>query len=57
MSNVVVEFVDKETRTPIYNVTVEIVDDKDNYVGQFKSDNEGKLYLTQVLNAATRSRF
>lgn len=51
MSNVVVEFVDKETRAPLYGVTVEIVDDKDNYVGQFKSDNEGKLYLTQVLNA------
>lgn len=49
-SNVIVHMVDATTGSGIYGVELEIKDWKNNNVGRFKSDNEGNIYLTDVLN-------
>lgn len=50
-SGIVVHMVDASTGKGIYNVLVEIKDYRNNYVGQFRSDNSGNIYLTDVLDA------
>lgn len=50
-SNIVVHMVDAQTGKGIYGVEVEIKDYRNNYIGRFKSDNEGNIYLTDILEA------
>lgn len=50
-SNIVVHMVDAQTGNGIYGVEVEIKDYRNNYIGRFKSDNEGNIYLTDILEA------
>lgn len=50
-SNIIVHMVDAQTGNGIYGVEVEIKDSKNNYIGRFKSDNEGNIYLTDILEA------
>lgn len=50
-SNIVVHMVDAQTGNGIYGVQVEIKDYKNNYIGRYKSDNEGNIYLTDILEA------
>ncbi len=50
-STISVKVVDSATNVGVYNVTVEIKDDKNNYVGKFTTDNEGKIELPDVIKA------
>lgn len=52
LSKVVVHMVDSATNAGIYGVEIEVKEAMtNNYIGRFKSDNEGNIYLTDVLNA------
>lgn len=51
LANIIVHMVDAQTGDGIYGVELEIKDYKNNYIGRFKSDNEGNIYLSDVLNA------
>lgn len=51
LSNVIVHMIDADTNVPIYGVELEVKDYKNNYVGRYKSDNEGNIYLTDILEA------
>lgn len=49
-SGIVVHMVDANTGDGIYGVELEIVDQYNNYVGRYVSDNAGNVYLTDVLD-------
>ena len=48
-SHVRIQVIDATTKVGVYNVQVEIVDANNNYVGRYKTDNEGFIYLDTVL--------
>ena len=48
-SSIVVHMVDAQTEAGIYGVELEIKDSKNNFVGRFRSDDSGNIYLTDVL--------
>lgn len=48
-SGIVVRMIDAETREGIYGVELEIVDERNNFVGRYFSDNTGRVFLTDVL--------
>ena len=50
-SSIVVHMIDAQTENGIYGVELEIKDSRNNYVGRFRSDDSGKIYLTDVLTA------
>ena len=50
-SRIIVRVVDKNTGKGIYNVNLEIKDSGNNYIGRFKTDNNGYIYLDDVLTA------
>ncbi len=50
-SRIIVKFVDAANNNPIAGVKVEIKDDKNNYIGVFKTDDTGALSLQDVLSA------
>lgn len=49
LSHIVVHMVDAVTGDGIYGVEMEIKDESGNYIGRFRSNNEGSLFLTDVL--------
>ena len=49
-SDIIIHVVDAATGNGIYGVDMEIVDYKNNLVGNFRTDNAGKVNLTEVLN-------
>lgn len=51
ISGIVIHMVDANTGNGIYGVELEIVDQQNNNVGRFISDNSGNVYLTDVLAA------
>lgn len=50
-STIVVKVIDRETKVGVYNVTVEIKDANNNYIGKFTTDNLGYVDLNDVLKA------
>ncbi len=50
-SSIVVHMIDAQTENGIYGVELEIKDSRNNYVGRFRSDDSGNIYLTDVLTA------
>lgn len=50
-SRIRVHVIDSETKKGIYNVEMEIQDAYNNYVGRFVTDNNGYVYLDEVLAA------
>jgi len=48
-SSIVVHMVDAQTDAGIYGVELEIKDSNNNYIGRFRSDDSGNIYLTDVL--------
>lgn len=48
-SHVRIQVIDANTKVGVYNVSVEIVDSVNNYIGRYKTDNEGFIYLDTVL--------
>lgn len=49
MSNVRIHKIDAETGKGIYGVTFEIKDSRNNYIGTYKTDDQGYIDLTAVL--------
>lgn len=50
-SHIRIQVVDAETRKGVYNVQIELKDSRDNYIGRYTTNNEGFIYLDQVLNS------
>ncbi len=50
-SRIIVKVVDKTTGKGVYNVELEIKDFGNNYIGRFRTDNNGYVYLDEVLKA------
>ena len=51
LSGLVIDFVDADSGSPIFGVEVEVRDNRNNSVGRFKSNNEGRIAVTSVLDA------
>lgn len=49
VSGIVIHMVDANSGKGIYGVELEIVDQRNNFIGRFNSDNSGNVYLTDVL--------
>lgn len=50
-SHIRIQVIDSNSRVGIYNVEIEIVDSRNNYVGRYRTDNEGYIYLDKVLSS------
>lgn len=50
-SHVRIQVIDATTKVGVYNVQVEITDSVNNYIGRYKTDNEGFIYLDTVLKS------
>lgn len=48
-SHIRIKVIDATTKSPVYNVKVEIVDSRNNYIGQYTTDNEGFIHLDTIL--------
>jgi len=48
-SHIRIQVVDASTQVGIYNVSIEVLDSANNYIGRYTTDNEGFIYLDQVL--------
>jgi len=48
-SHVRIQVIDAATKVGVYNVQVEIEDSRNNYIGRYRTDNEGFIYLDTVL--------
>ena len=53
LSAIRIRFVDQDDGTGIYNVKVEILDSRNNYIGTYSSDDSGYINLDKVLNAGS----
>lgn len=50
-SHIRIQVIDENTKVGIYNVEIEILDSKNNYIGRYRTDNQGYIYLDQVLSS------
>lgn len=50
-SSIVIHVVDSRSGKGIYNVSLEIKDEGNNFIGRFTTDNNGNVFLTDVLKA------
>lgn len=48
-SHIRIQVIDATTQIGVYNVSIEIVDEYNNYVGRYTTNNEGFIYLDTVL--------
>lgn len=50
-SHMRIQVIDATTKSGVYNVEIEIVDSTNNYIGKYRTDNQGYIYLDKVLTA------
>ena len=50
-SHIRIQVVDAATDKGVYNVKIELVDEYNNYIGTYTTNNEGFIYLDQVLES------
>lgn len=53
LSAIRVRFVEKDTQSGIYGVKIEIRDSRNNRFGELSSDNDGYIYLDEVLSTGS----
>lgn len=53
VSGIRVRFVEAKSRTGIYGVRMEILDSRNNRIGEYKSDNQGYVELSEVLESGS----
>ena len=53
VSGIRVRFVEAKSRNGIYNVRLEVLDGKNNRIGEYRSDNQGYVELSAVLKAGS----
>lgn len=49
-SHIRIQVIDANSNNGVYNVEVEILDYKNNYIGRYRTDNSGYIYLDEVLS-------
>lgn len=50
-SHIRIQVIDSNTSVGVYNVEIEITDSVNNYIGRYRTDNEGYIYLDEVLSS------